>query len=79
MQELTRLDFVKSSAGAAAGMTVFGVLTAAKADAEQGHHGQPVVAFIRDPHKGEISVMSETREVVIRDRKLSAAITRALR
>jgi hypothetical protein len=70
---------MKSSAGAAAGMTVFGALMAAQADAEDGRHGKPVVAFIRDPRKGEISVMSGTREVVIRDRKLSDAITRALR
>jgi hypothetical protein len=80
VQELTRLDFVKSSAGAAAGMTVFGALMAEQADAKDGHHGsRPVLAYIRNPHKGEITVMSGTREVVVRDRKLSAAITRALR
>ena len=79
VKELTRLDFVKSSAGAAAGMTVFGALMAAQADADEGHHGKPVVAYIRDPKKGEIAVMSGHREVVVHDRKLSAAITRALR
>jgi hypothetical protein len=81
VQELTRLDFVKSSAGAAAGMTVFGALIAAQADAEEGHHHgpKPVLAYIRNPKKGEITVMSGTREVVVHDRKLSAAITRALR
>lgn len=81
MQELTRLDFVKSSAGAAAGLTIFGALVVDDADAHEHHHhhhSKPVVAYVRNRKKGEIAVMSGHREVVIHDRKLAAALTRAL-
>ncbi len=80
MSEITRLDFMKSSAGAAAGLTIIGALVAPAAEAEDGHSGRrPVVAYVKDPRKGEVFVMSGAREVVVRDRKLSAAIVRAAR
>lgn len=72
MSELTRLGFVKSSAAAAAGMTVFGALLAEEASAAAGE--EPVVAYVSDPRKGEISVMRGDREVTIRDKKLAARI-----
>lgn len=75
MSELTRLGFVKSSAAAAAGMTVFGALLAEEASAAAGE--EPVVAYVSDPRKGEISVMRGDREVRVRDKKLAARIYNA--
>jgi hypothetical protein len=72
VSELTRLGFVKSSAAAAAGMTVFGALLAEDASAQAGE--EPVVAYVSDPRKGEISVMRGDREVKVRDKKLAARI-----
>jgi hypothetical protein len=36
-----------------------------------------VVAYVKNPQDGEISVMSGDREVIVRDRKLAAKIARA--
>jgi hypothetical protein len=77
MSDLNRRDFVRSSAGAAAGMTAIGAIVAAQADAKESAGSDPVVAYVKDPSTGEISVMSGDREVSIRDPKLAAQITRA--
>jgi anaerobic selenocysteine-containing dehydrogenase len=77
MSHLTRRGFVKSSAGAAAGMTAIGALVAQQADAEAVAGSEPVVAYVSNPGKGEISVMSGDREVTVRDPKLAARIVRA--
>lgn len=78
MSELTRRAFVSKSAGTAAGMTALGALVAAQdADAKALAHTGGVVAFVRDPRKGEVSVMSGDRAVTVRDRKLAAALARA--
>ncbi len=78
MSDLTRRGFVRSSAGAAAGITVIGALGVGEADAKARAAGShPVVAYVRDPRSGEISVMSGDREVTVRDRKLAAQIARA--
>jgi anaerobic selenocysteine-containing dehydrogenase len=77
MSHLTRRGFVKSSAGAAAGMTAIGALVTQHADAEAVAGSDPVVAYVRDPGKGEISVMTGDREVTVRDPKLAARIVRA--
>jgi hypothetical protein len=80
VSEVTRRGFVKSSAGAAAGVTVIGALAAEHAEARADGVGkEPIVAYVRNPHKGEISVMSGDREKTIRDRDLAARITRAAR
>jgi hypothetical protein len=80
MSDLTRRRFVTTSAGAAAGMTAVGALVAAQADADTSAVGSdPVVAYVTDPRKGEISVMSGDREVSVRDPKLAAQIARAAR
>jgi hypothetical protein len=80
MSDLTRRGFVKTSAGAAAGMTALGVLVTEHAEADVGPDGShPVVAYVKDPRNGEISVMSGDREVSLRDRKLAARILRASR
>ncbi len=79
VSDLTRLDFVKSSAGAAAGMTVIGTLVSTQvAEADAGPVGnEPVVAYVKNPKTGEISVMRGDREVVVHDRRLAARIARA--
>jgi hypothetical protein len=71
---------VKNSAAAAAGMTVIGALAADVASAHSDAVGpEPVVAYVSDPSKGEISVMQGEREVKLRDRKLARDIARAAR
>jgi hypothetical protein len=78
MSDLTRRGFVKNSAAATAGITVLGALLAEQADADPGAAGsRAVVAYVRDPRKGDISVLSGDREVHVHDRKLAAAIARA--
>jgi hypothetical protein len=76
----TRREFVRGSAAAAAGMTVVGALVTADAEAATAHHdGSPVVAYVRDARKGEISVMAGDRTISIRDRQLAARLVRATR
>ena len=78
MSEVTRRGFVKNSAGAAAGVTVIGALAAERAQAHSDAAlTEPVVAYVSNPKKGEISVMSGDREVKVRDRELAARIARA--
>jgi hypothetical protein len=61
-------------------MTVVGALVTSQASADEGPVGsEPVVAYVKDPSSGEISVMSGDREVLVRDRKLAARIARAAR
>jgi len=79
MSESTRRGFVKNSAAAAAGMTVVGALAAEQADAKAAAKSGPVVAYIRKPGTGEISVMSGEREVKLHDRKIAARLARAAR
>jgi anti-sigma factor ChrR (cupin superfamily) len=75
--DLTRRRFVKNTAGTVAGMTAIGALVAEDAEARESVAGaDPVVAYVSDPGKGEISLMSGDREVVVRDRKLAAQIVR---
>jgi hypothetical protein len=80
MSDLTRRAFVKNSAAATAGITVIGALLTDQADARAGEPGsRAVVAYVRDPRKGDISVLTGDREVRVHDRKLAAAIARAAR
>ena len=77
MSDSTRRGFVKSSAAAAAGVTVVGALIPDQADAEAAVKSGPIVAYIREPRTGEISVMAGEREVKLHDRKIAARIARA--
>ena len=83
MSDLTRRRFVKNSAVTAAGMTVIGAIAADAASADSADSGtagsEPVVAYVSDPSKGEISVMKGEHEVKLRDRKLARDIARAAR
>jgi hypothetical protein len=79
MSDSTRRGFVKSSAAAAAGVTVIGALAAEQADAHAAADAGPVVAYIKDPRSGEISVMAGERQVKLHDRKVAARIARAAR
>jgi hypothetical protein len=89
MSELTRRGFVTKSAGAAASAAALGTLMTASAEAEAHdrarkteHHpvgSDPVVAFVADPRKGEVSLMAGERRVTVRDRRLAAQLSRAAR
>lgn len=91
MTEFTRRGFVTRSASAAAGMTAIGAILAEQAQAaektkdhhEEGRGGpvgtDPVVAFVHDPRKGEVSFMSGEHAVTVHDPTLAARISRAAR
>jgi len=80
VSDLTRRNFVRNSAITAAGMTAIGAIAADVADADSGAaESEPVVAYVSDPRKGEISVMKGEREVKLRNRKLARDISRAAR
>src|ERR1700677_1027791 len=78
MDDVTRRAFVKTSAGAAA-LAAAGTIGVADADARGHQHDHPIVAWIRDPRDGKITVMSGNNEVTIRDRELVRRIARAAR
>jgi hypothetical protein len=77
MNATTRRGFVKNSAAVAAGMTAVGAIVAQQADADVVSGAEPVVAYVSNPRKGEISVMTGKHEVTVRDPKLAASIVRA--
>ncbi len=82
MSELTRRAFVTKSASTAAGLTAIGGLVAEEADAavpdaQVGKHR--VLAFVSNPRKGEITVMTSDSEHTFRNRKLAAQIARDAR
>jgi hypothetical protein len=79
MSESTRRGFVKNSAAAAAGLTVVGALVAEQAEAKAAKDSGPVIAYVRDPGTGEISVMAGEREVKLHDHKIAARLARAAR
>lgn len=81
MTELTRRSFVRSSAGAAAGMATLGALGVDSAEAEgKGKAGAgPVVAYVRDPRSGRVSLMRGDHEVTVHDPALAARLARAAR
>ena len=69
MSDVTRRHFVRSSAGAAAGVTAMGVLGVGAADAKRtATPAHPVVAWIGNPRAGRI-----------RDHALAARIANAAR
>jgi hypothetical protein len=89
---VTRMSFIKASAGAAAGAAVIGVPTAAALTDQPGKvvkqpsprtPQEPVVAYVRDAERGEVTVVAGTAETTYRDpalvkRLLSAAPAEAI-
>ncbi len=76
---VTRLSFIKRSAGAAAGVAAASVpVAAARASEEAGVETEPstptprepVTAYVRDARRGEVTVLSGTGEKTYRDRAL---------
>lgn len=76
---VTRMSFLKASAGAAAGAAAIGVPIAAAASSDRpgvqvepagATPREPVVAYVRDAQRGEVTLMSGTSEVTYRDRSL---------
>lgn len=76
---VTRLSFLKVSAGAAAGAAAIGVpvaavvsndKTAVPVEPGSATPREPVVAYIRDTERGEVTLVSGTSEVTYRDRNL---------
>jgi hypothetical protein len=83
---MTRLSFLKASAGAAAGVAAISVPGAAAAAQEEAAVAtrpstktprEPVVAYVRDAGRGEVTVVSGTREVTYRDRALTRRLMKA--
>jgi len=76
---VTRLSFFKTSAGAAAGAAAIGVPAAAvlsehksgvMTEPSSPNPREPVMAYVRDPERGEVTVMHGTSETTYRDRVL---------
>jgi len=88
MERLSRRSFVKI-AGVAAGTAAIGAApplarAAAGHDAEQvepatGVPEEPLVAYVRDVERGEVTVVSGTRETTYHDRTLVQRLSKAAR
>ena len=82
---LTRTVAVTTTAGmiAAAPVWALRALGQARAATRQDEPGPtlsaPLVAYVRDAHKGEVVLMVGTKEVVRRDPHLVACLARAVR
>jgi hypothetical protein len=76
---VTRLSFLKASAGAAAGAAAVGVPAAAVLsdgkprvvpEPSSTTPREPVMAYVRDAKRGEVTVLAGTSETTYRDRAL---------
>jgi hypothetical protein len=76
---VTRLSFIKASAGVAAGVAAVSVPAAAALAKDRAgvvtepswpNPSEPVMAYVRDAESGEVTVMSGTGETTYRDRAL---------
>ncbi len=83
---LTRLSFIKSSAGLAAGVAAIGVPVGIASPVEakgvevepsSPSPSEPVVAYVRDAKRGEVTVMSGTGEATYRDPALARRLLAA--
>jgi hypothetical protein len=77
---VTRLSFLKASGAAAAGAAAIGVPAAAALSREKKgvvtepsspNPSEPVMAYVRDADRGEVTVMSGTSETTYLDRSLT--------
>jgi hypothetical protein len=72
---VTRLSFLKASAGAAAGAAAVAVPAAVVANEKGGevteptapNPREPVMAYVRDARRGEVTLMHGTNETTYRD------------
>jgi hypothetical protein len=72
---VTRLSFLKASAGAAAGAAAVAVPAAVVANEKSGevteptapNPREPVMAYVRDARRGEVTLMHGTSETTYRD------------
>ncbi|HJQ49545.1 MAG TPA: twin-arginine translocation signal domain-containing protein [Gaiellaceae bacterium] len=85
MERLSRRSFVKI-AGAATGAAALGAAPIARAAVEEGAERtnptarvpeEPIVAYVRDAKRGEVTVTSGTAEHTYRDRVLVKRLLRA--
>jgi hypothetical protein len=73
---VTRLSFIKASAGAAAGVAAVAVPAAVaqaegvETDPSSPTPSEPVTAYVRDAKRGEVTVIAGTSEKTYRDRAL---------
>lgn len=83
---VTRLSFLKASAGAAAGAAAVGVPIASAIAAEKdgvpveprgATPREPIMAYVRDADRGEVTLMSGTDEVTYRDPTLVKRLMKA--
>lgn len=83
---VTRLSFLKASAGTAAGAAAIGLPAAAALSGEKSGvpvepssatPREPVVAYVRDARRGEVTVVSGTNETTYRDRALAEKLLAA--
>ena len=74
--QVTRLSFIKAGAGVAAGAVALGVPAAAALRDSNGHvvrepssatPNEPVMAYVRDAERGEVTVLHGTTETTYRD------------
>lgn len=82
---VTRLSFIKTSAGVAAGAAAIGVPAAIRsgetstevAKPSSPAPGEPVMAYVHDARRGEVTVMAGTRETTYRDPALVKRLLKA--
>jgi len=83
MSDSSRRGFLIMAGAGAAAVGAVAIAPAAQASDEKGDDGPvapdgPIVAYISDLRRGDVSVMKGEREVVIHDRALCATLARAL-
>jgi hypothetical protein len=83
---MTRLSFIKASAGAVAGVAAISVPGAAALPNEEAgvptdpstpNPPEPVIAYVRDAESGEVTVIAGTSETTYRDRALARRLLKA--
>jgi len=84
---ITRLSFLKPSAGAVAGAAAISLPGAAALASEEGgvptdpasasNPPEPVMAYVRDAERGEVTVIAGTSETTYRDRALTRRLLKA--
>jgi hypothetical protein len=82
---VTRLSFIKAGAATAAGVAAVALPAVAQAREPEGviaapsteNPAEPVMAYVRDAKRGEVTVMAGTRETTYRDPALAKRLMKA--